>query len=187
MSPTNDDLVAALYPSIPLLLYGSGTSSESSQDSDVVQTLAEVTTDYIADLCESAMRNHEGMVGFYGEYGENVDHTDNEGFSGGGLIIPLDFGVDLNHMDEPSAKDSTDKDGEGETLSKRINLKMGPQSFICSVMHDKVQYGKVKDIQASRRALTHDLLDKVIMDTIKDEVGDEGTWPGTERILPLQG
>ena len=184
MSQTNDNLVAELFPSIPLLLYGSGTSSEASQDSDVVQTLAELTTDYISDLCESAMRNHEGMVGCSEGYGsENDARIENaDSNSGGKFVIPLDFGVNLNNVDDPSGKDA-----EGERPPKRINLKIGPQSFICSVMHDKVQYGKVKDIQSSRRALTHDLLDKVIMDTIKDEVGDDGTWPGTDNILPLQG
>ena len=195
-----------IQQSLPLLLYGSGASPSCSQDEVTTQALSAMTMNYISELCDAALRNHEAMVGphAYIHSFENDSSKDGKVVNLSSIkgentvakiLYPLEFGVDVRNdigvdvdssdVDDGKQSVSLNSEDDDNDIDRTDCLKIGPQSFIRSIMHDKIQYGRVKEIQAARISLSHDLLDHAILSAVKDEVGDSGTWPGTENILPL--
>ena len=203
---TIDNLVSSaqseIEEEIGLLLYGSGGSVD---DVTSAKALSILSVKYVSDLCEAAMRNHEAMVGSCMSRSLQYEYEDRSRNGNGGvhnILYPLDFGVDVNELDlaataeddvsqsERSQEGGTGVDERGRNTDidpeSSACLRIGSQPFIRAVMHDRIQYGRIKELLSARRSLAHDLLDQTILSAVQDEVGDGGTWPGTEDMLPLQ-
>ena len=160
-----------------LLIYGSGGSPNESDD--VHTAISTLTVQYMSDLCEAAIRNHETMVGPMHMSKESLEdggdgNTDEK--EGGSIIYPMDFGVDV--VDADAGGGVSDDDVEA-------HLRIGSDSFIRAVMHDRMQYGRVKEVLSSRKSIGPALLDQTFLSAVKDEVGDNAEWPGAENLLPL--
>lgn len=190
-----------------LLLYGSGGSVD---DDASAKALSILSVNYVRDLCEAAMRNHEAMVGSCMSRalhdacdGRKSSHERGPGVHN--ILHPLDFGVDVNDLavdaedgvtgvddvsqsdrSQGGRNDSNEKDDSNNYhLESTTCLRIGSQSFIRAVMHDRLQYGRIKEVLSARRSIGYDLLDQTIISTVQDEVGDGGVWPGSENMLPL--
>ena len=51
---------------------------------------------------------------------------------------------------------------------------MDARSFIFPICHDAILYQRIKEVQASRRAIRRDVVDSVVMDVMKEEGMNEG-------------
>jgi hypothetical protein len=174
--------VAGIAQDLPVLMYGSGDSSPGSVDQESVQVLAELTANYVANLVAAAVDAHEVYTDGQGYIAPTTLYTceSNQRQSLGGvgrrfedapaLCAGLDFGTCTSKYQSKKPKTST-------AISAR--------SFIFPICHNATLYGKVLDIQSARRDIGPELTDKVMMDTIRDECGEDATFPSSEGdVLP---
>jgi len=167
------EAASGIADDLPLMMFGSGDVMADDVDEESVKLLAELTTNYVANLVSAAVDAHEIYTDGKGYIAPTTMYTakgpkrqclgllDNDPLCAG-----LDFGTY-----NPKPKSSTAID---------------TKSFIFPICHDAKLYGKVLDIQSARREIGPELMDKTLLDTIRDELGEDATFPSSEGgLLPF--